>query len=40
MSNIEGLDSMDLLAGYQFAYTLDKGRITKLCVADSDGFVD
>lgn len=31
---------MDLFAGYEFAYTLDKGRVTKLCVADENGFVN
>lgn len=31
---------MDLYTGYQFAYTQGKGRLTKLCVADENGFVD
>lgn len=34
------MSDFDLYQGYQFAYTLDKGRVTKLCVADENGLVN
>lgn len=40
MKNIQGLSPFEQYIQHQFAYTENKGELTKLCLKDSQGNVD